>query len=142
MSVKLLVKDFPHSLQAKGLSPLCTRWCRMSTKLLVRVPTLTPIIRPFSCVNSPVYNEVKFSSKRYPTLSTLITPFSSMNCPFSNYDGSAAQRLCTFTAQVTMFSNVTPPRINKDKVLVKEFPTSVALLLPCPSMNSSMQIEG
>ena len=39
-------------------------------------------------------------------------------------------------------SKMTSPGRSEDKVLAKGFPTFAARVLPCPSMNSLMQIEG
>lgn len=77
-------------------------------------------MRPFSSVNSPVYNEVQFSSKGFPTLSALIMPFSSVNCPLSNKDGSTAKKLHTFTAHVSFLQ--CDLRINEDKFWLNNLP--------------------
>ena len=101
-----------------------------------RFPTFAALIRPFSSVNSPVFNEGGIISKGFPIISALIRPWTSVKSLML-----MKGRTLIESALIRSFSSVDSLMLKEHRVLAKWFPTFIAFIWPFPGMNSLVYNE-
>ena len=83
-------------------------------------------------MGSLVFKKFIFVDKDLPTVTALIRPFSCVNFPMVNKTGALSKELPAVTAQIRFFSSVNSPVLREFVLLPEGFATFAALVMALP----------